>query len=51
MKFQSFSSIKIVRNYSSVKRQIGFQLLSDNLVFAFVGVRQDQIFGCARGVL
>ena len=33
--------------YGSLKRQIGFQLLSANLVFAFVGVRQAQIVGCA----
>ena len=33
--------------YKNNLRQIYFQLLSDNLVFAFVGVLQAQIFGCA----
>ena len=33
--------------HGSENRKIGIQLLSANLVFAFVGVCQAQIFGCA----
>ena len=39
-----------VQRYSTkmaVKRKVGFQLWSGNLVIAFVGVRQAQSFGCA----
>ena len=41
MKGKSFFSSKIIAwKYISVKRKFGFQLLSANLVFAFIGVRQ-----------
>ena len=45
MTVQSFSN-KIVWKYGTLKRKVGFQLKSANLVFAFIGVGQAQIFGC-----
>ena len=38
-------SNKIAWKYGFVKRKVG--LRSANLVFAFIGVRQAQVFGCA----
>ena len=46
LKFKVFTK-QIAEKYGSDKRKVGFQFWNANLVFAFIGVRQAQTFGCA----
>ena len=46
MTIQGFFQKKLPNKYGFVKRKVGFQLWSGNLVFAFIGVREAQI--CCR---